>query len=180
MDVDGPNGPLIALLCSLSLPHHVLSHRPIIDSSHRAALSTGCQSSRRSHRLQPRCLVASARLLASSFLAAAKTPSTTRHRRALTLLSRWPRCFFLFFLFFRVFSQSCTHAPPPSIQSVFFPRSEWGRTSKSARLPWASVAAPSQTLPMVDGGWGVLQDPNITWIGHHLGFRAFGLAAGRF
>ena len=31
---------------------------------------------------------------------------------------------------------------------------------------------------MVDGGWGVLQDPNIIWIGHHLGFRAFGLAAG--
>ena len=30
---------------------------------------------------------------------------------------------------------------------------------------------------MVDGGWGVLQDPNMIWIGHHLGFRAFGLAA---
>ena len=30
---------------------------------------------------------------------------------------------------------------------------------------------------MVDGGWGVLQDPNTIWIGHHLGFRAFGLAA---
>ena len=24
----------------------------------------------------------------------------------------------------------------------------------------------------------MLQDPNIIWIGHHLGFRAFGLAAG--
>ena len=31
---------------------------------------------------------------------------------------------------------------------------------------------------MVDGGWGVLQDPYIIWIGHHLGFRAFGLSAG--
>ena len=42
------------------------------------------------------------------------------------------------------------------------------------------VAASSQTLPMVDGGWGVLQDPNAIWIGHHLVFRAFpfGLAAG--
>ena len=40
------------------------------------------------------------------------------------------------------------------------------------------MAAPSQTLPMVDGGWGVLQDPNTIWIGHHLGFRAFGLSAG--
>ena len=32
---------------------------------------------------------------------------------------------------------------------------------------------------MVDGGWGVLQDPSTIWIGHHLGFRAFGLAAAR-
>ena len=29
---------------------------------------------------------------------------------------------------------------------------------------------------MVDGGWGVLQDPNIIWIGHHLVFRAGGLS----
>ena len=50
--------------------------------------------------------------------------------------------------------------------------------SKSARSVWASVAAPSQTLPMVDGGWGVLQDPNMIWVGHHLGFGAGGLAAG--
>ena len=40
------------------------------------------------------------------------------------------------------------------------------------------MAASSQTLPMVDGGWGVLQDPNTIWVGHHLGFRAGGLAAG--
>ena len=30
---------------------------------------------------------------------------------------------------------------------------------------------------MVDGGWGVLQDPNMIWVGHHLGFGAGGLAA---
>ena len=30
---------------------------------------------------------------------------------------------------------------------------------------------------MVDGGWGVLQDPNIMWIDHLLDFRAGGLAA---
>ena len=60
----------------------------------------------------------------------------------------------------------------------FFSRSQWGRTSKSARLPWVSVAASSQTLPMVDGGRGGLQDPNTTWIGHHLVFRTGGLAAG--
>ena len=59
----------------------------------------------------------------------------------------------------------------------FFSRSQWGHTGKSARLPRASVAASSQTQPMVDGGWGVLQDPNTIWVGHHLGFRAFGLAA---
>ena len=50
----------------------------------------------------------------------------------------------------------------------FFPSSPWVFTSKSAHSPWASVAASSQTLPMVDGGWGVLQDPNTIWIGHHL------------
>ena len=61
---------------------------------------------------------------------------------------------------------------------MFLSRSEWGFTSKSAHSPWASVAASSRTLPMVDGGWGGLQDPNTIWIGHHLGFRAFGLAAG--
>ena len=31
---------------------------------------------------------------------------------------------------------------------------------------------------MVDSEWGVLQDSNTIWIGHHLGFRTGGLAAG--
>ena len=48
---------------------------------------------------------------------------------------------------------------------------------KSARSLWASVAAPSQTLPMVDGGWGGLQAHSITSIGYHLVFRAGGLRA---
>ena len=32
---------------------------------------------------------------------------------------------------------------------------------------------------MVDGGWGVLSDPNITCIGYLLGFRAGGLTVRR-
>ena len=39
------------------------------------------------------------------------------------------------------------------------------------------MAAPSQTLPMVDGGWGGLQAHSITSIGYHLAFRAGGLRA---
>ena len=39
------------------------------------------------------------------------------------------------------------------------------------------MAAPSQTLPMVDGEWGGLQDHSITSIGYHLVFRAGGLRA---
>ena len=38
------------------------------------------------------------------------------------------------------------------------------------------MAASSQTLVMVDGGWGGLLDPNIIWIGHHLVLRAGGLS----
>ena len=41
----------------------------------------------------------------------------------------------------------------------------------------AHAAISSRVLPMVDGGWGVLQDSNITWIGYHLVFGAGDLAA---
>ena len=40
------------------------------------------------------------------------------------------------------------------------------------------MAAPSQTLPMVDGGWGGLWYPSITCIGYELEFGASGLIAG--
>ena len=38
----------------------------------------------------------------------------------------------------------------------------------------APAATSSQVLPMVDGGWIVLEGPNIICIGHKLGFRASG------
>ena len=43
----------------------------------------------------------------------------------------------------------------------------------------ARVAAPSQTLPIVDGGWGGLQAHSITSIGYHLVFRPDLVASAR-
>ena len=40
------------------------------------------------------------------------------------------------------------------------------------------MAAPSQTLPMVDGVWGEFRAHSITSIGYHLVFRAGGLRSG--
>ena len=58
------------------------------------------------------------------------------------------------------------------IWAVFFLGVSGFLTFRHRTLVWASVAASSQTLPMVDGGWGVLWDPNIIWIGHELVLRA--------
>ena len=70
-----------------------------------------------------------------------------------------------------------THTTTLHCRVFFFLGGSTSHTFRHRTTVWASVAASSQTLPMVDGGWGGLQAHSITSIGYHLVFRAGGLRA---